>query len=129
MNGSRIQPLARGGRRMRELATVYESSRLELEADILREIGRAPTTLDRVAVEALSSAVIGARRKRAAGQHDSEQLKLVAQLMRASGLRPGPASAPTPLTIAQQLALRGYQPPASEQDESDLAETNEEAAE
>ncbi len=114
MNRSENPPLSRGGKRMRELAVGYESTRLALEANILSEMGRAPLTLDRVAAEALSSAVIGARRKRAAGQHDFEQLKLVAQLMRASGLRPGPASAAPPLTIAQQLALRGYAPPTTD---------------
>jgi Ni,Fe-hydrogenase III large subunit len=91
MNRSENPPPSRGGKRMRELAGVYETTRIELEQNILSEIGRTPATLDRIAAEALSSAVIGARRKRAAGQHDSEQLKLVAQLMRASGLKPSPA--------------------------------------
>jgi hypothetical protein len=112
MNRNEKPPLARGAKRMRELAIGYESTRLTLEANILGEIGRTPTTLDRIAAEALASAVVGARRKRATGQHDSEQLKLVAQLMRASGLRPGPASAAPPPTIQQLLAQRGYSPPS-----------------
>ena len=126
MNRSENPPLSRGGKRMRELAVGYKSTRLALEANILSEMGRAPLTLDRVAAEALSSAVIGARRKRAAGQHNSEQLKLVAQLMRApSGLRPGPASAAPPLTIAQQLALRGYAPPTTDTNDDGGDETDE----
>lgn len=63
-------------------------------AVILSEVGREPSALDRVAAEALSSALIGSRRKRAKGQSDNESLKLVAQLARAFGLKPAPAGPP-----------------------------------
>lgn len=96
---------------MKELAPVYEAERRALEQRILAAVGGTPDALVEIAAEALSSAVIGARRRRATGKSDAELLKLVAQLTRASGLRPAPAAPAAPLSIADQLAARGYAPP------------------
>ena len=89
-------PKSRGQRRMKELAVDYERTRVELEKAILAEVSGEPGALAQIAAEALSSAVMGARRKRAAGRSDAELLKLCAQLMRASGLRPAPVQAAVP---------------------------------
>jgi hypothetical protein len=62
---------------------------------ILVEVGSEPGALAQIATEALCSAVMGARRKRAAGRHDSEMQKPIAQLMTAGGSRPNPSAAPS----------------------------------
>jgi|SRR5580692_7872808 hypothetical protein len=92
MNRNENPPSSRGGKRMRELGAAAEIERVKLEADILGDLGAEPSTLHRIAAEALSSAVINGRRTRASGRRDNESLKLIAQLMRASGLRPPPAA-------------------------------------
>jgi hypothetical protein len=121
MNGSENPPLARGGKRMLELAVTAEAERAKLEAAILSEIGRAPSALDQIAAETLSASVIRARRLRAAGKSDAEERKTILQAVRATGLRSSAPSAPTPLTIAQQLTLRGYEPPSVDTDDEDSA--------
>ncbi len=96
-------PKARGKKRMKELSKTYEQQRIELEAAILA--GREePDALARVAAECLSSAIIGARRKRAAGRNDADMLRIAAQWMRASGLKPPPAGTPAPVNIFDQLS-------------------------
>jgi hypothetical protein len=112
MNGDELEPAkSRGSKRMRELAPIYEADRVKLEKSILSAVGGDPDALTQIAAEALSSAVIGARRRRSAGKSDAEMLKLIAQLTRASGLRPSPAAAPAPMSMADMLAARGYTPP------------------
>jgi hypothetical protein len=61
---------------------------------LLAGLGREAAAVDIVAIEALSSATINARRKRAAGRNDSAELKLIALLLRATGLKPPPPTAP-----------------------------------
>lgn len=73
---------------MRELKTQYAIARQELEAELISDLGRKPTALDRIAIESIASAAVQARRKRASGQDDLEQQRLIAQLLRATGLRP-----------------------------------------
>jgi hypothetical protein len=63
-------------------------------AFLLAGLGREAAAVDIVAIEALSSATINAHRKRAAGRNDSAELKLIAQLLRATGLKPPPPTAP-----------------------------------
>lgn len=95
-------PRARGKKRMAQLSKASESDRLELERAILAEVGEAPSALHRIAAEALSSAVVGARRKRAAGHSDAEALRMVAQLARAFNLKPpppAPAEEPNPFAM------------------------------
>lgn len=97
---------------MMELAVAAEADRAKLEAAILAEIGRTPSTLDQIAAETLSASVIRARRLRAVGKSDAEERKTILQAVRATGLRSAAPTAPAPLSIAEQLALRGYAPPA-----------------
>lgn len=104
MNGSEKPPLSRGGKRARELGAAAEAERRKLEAEILNQVGGEPSTLHKIAAEALSSALINARRKRASGRYDSAELKLVAQLLRATGLKPPPMQAPAPPSLEATLA-------------------------
>lgn len=89
---------------MKQLTASYEQDRAALQAALLSDLGREATTIDRIAAEALSSALIGSRRKRAAGRYDTEQLKLVTQLLRATGMKPAPGTGPTAPSITDYLA-------------------------
>jgi hypothetical protein len=97
-------PKARGKKRMGQLVPAYEKDRAALQEALLGDLGREPTTIDRVAAEALSSALIGSRRKRAAGRSDVEMLKLVTQLLRATGMKPAPGTGPAAPSIADYIA-------------------------
>jgi hypothetical protein len=112
MNGSEKTPLARGQKRMLELAVIAEAERVKLESAILAEIGRPASTLDKIAAETLSASVVRARRLRALGKSDSEERKTILQAVRATGLRSAAPTAPAPPTIAELLAQRGYSPPS-----------------
>jgi hypothetical protein len=107
------QRKARGKRRMRQLAQSNEAVRAQLEADILDEIGGGtPSVLHRVAAEAMAAAIVAGRKMRAKGQSDADAVRQIAQIARAFGLKPAPNAPAAPLTIADQLRLRGYAPPA-----------------
>jgi hypothetical protein len=107
-------PKARGKKRMRQLVPAYERDRAALQAALLSDLGREPTTIDRVAAEALSAALISSRRKRAAGRHDLEALKLVTQLLRATGMKPAPGTGPAVPSIQDYLAARNTRDDATE---------------
>lgn len=102
----------RGKARMLELAATNEAVRAQLEAEILAEIGNGmPTVLHRVAAEAMAAAIISGRKLRAKGASDADAVRQIAQIARAFGLKPAPNQPAAPLTIADQLRLRGYTPP------------------
>jgi hypothetical protein len=88
--------MSRGWRRMQEIAYESEEQRRALEAELLAHLGRPATPADRIAIEALSAAMVRARRLRAMGKNDTEQMRLIAQLLRATGIKSGPA-ADTPI--------------------------------
>jgi hypothetical protein len=104
-------PKSRGWRRAKELQKEAEIEFAELRTALVGCLGREPSAVDIVAIEALTSATISARRQRARGKPDREDLRLVAQLLRATGLKPPPPTAAAPPTIQQLLAQRGYAPP------------------
>ncbi|WP_143199513.1 hypothetical protein [Bradyrhizobium sp. NAS80.1] len=81
-----------GRARRRELAAEAEAERREIEAGLLRDLGRPATATDLIAIETISATAVRARRLRADGRNDEAERKLVAQLMRASGLKPEPAA-------------------------------------
>ena len=122
MNRNEKPPRSRGSKRMAELAGMAEVERSKLEAAILSEVGREPSALDRVAAEALSSAMIGSRRKRAKGQSDNESLKLIAQLARAFGLKPAPAGPPAPPNLDDYLARIAAESAVQDDDEEEADE-------
>jgi hypothetical protein len=76
-----------------------ESSHVHLdlsasEAGLLADLGRPPTAVDRIAIETLSTAMVRARRLRATGKNDVEQTRLIAQLLKATGIKSAPATGP-----------------------------------
>src|SRR5690242_7423150 len=91
--------LSRGWRRMQEIAHESETERRAIEAELLVDLGRPATAVDRIAIETLSAAMVRARRLRATGKNDTEQMRLIAQLLeyqtgtRAAGACNGPACA------------------------------------
>jgi hypothetical protein len=102
---------SRGQRRMRELAAEAEVERAALAAELVAGLGRPASAIDKIAVEVLSSTTVRARRLRLLGRSDREDQKILVQAVRAFGIRPKLPSPPAPLTLAQQLAARGYAPP------------------
>lgn len=87
----------RGKRRMKQLAKINETVRLQLESEILTEIGGGmPTVLHRVAAEAMAAAIITGRKLRAKGQSDADAVRQIAQIARAFNLRPAPNAPAAP---------------------------------
>ena len=87
--------LSRGWRRMQEIAHESEVERRVIEAGLLADLGRPATAVDRIEIEALSAAMVRARRLRATGKNDTEQTRLIAQLLMATGIKPAPAAGHT----------------------------------
>jgi hypothetical protein len=84
--------LSRGWRRMQEIAHESEAERRAIEAGLVADLGRPATAVDRIAIETLSAAMVRARRLRAKGKGDTEQTRLIAQLLRATGIKSAPAA-------------------------------------
>jgi hypothetical protein len=104
----------RGGRsRRRQLAMEAEAERRAIEAELLRDLNRPPTASDRIAIETISATTIRARRLRADGRSDAEERKLIAQLMRASGLKPQPITPPAPEDFAAEMLRLATPQPAA----------------
>ena len=78
---------------MRQLACEAEIERKALAAELLTDLNREPSAIDKVAIEVLSAAVIRARRLRSHGKNDADERKTIIQAIRATGLRPSPAAA------------------------------------
>jgi hypothetical protein len=83
--------LSRGWRRMQEIAHESEAVRRAIEAGLLADLGRRATAIDRIAIETLSAAMVRARRLRAMGRNDTDQMRLIAQLL---GYQIGPSASP-----------------------------------
>jgi hypothetical protein len=125
------KPLKRGYARMRELSKQEAADRENLEAALIAELGRKPSTLDAVAVELFAATVARARRLRNVGKSDAEERTRAIQLIRATGLRPPPPTTDAAkFDIRSQLALAGYKPPVTtdDDDEDDIAEEESEPA-
>src|SRR3974390_1989004 len=97
-------PLARGKGRMKELAAETAAAVATLTADLLRDLGREPSALDRLTCESLATAMTRARRLREQGKDASEAIKLVTQLLRAAGLRLDAPAKAQPESLQAYLA-------------------------
>jgi hypothetical protein len=73
--------LSRGWRRMQEIARESEVERRAIEAELLVDLGRPPTAVDRIAIETLSAAMVRTRRLRGIGKNDTDQMRLIVQLL------------------------------------------------
>jgi hypothetical protein len=101
---SEDKPLSRGWRRAQELKQAAGRELEQLKAALIDCLGREATAVDVIAIEALASATVSARRQRARGKNDREDLRLVAQLLRATGLRPAPAGPAATPSLEDTLA-------------------------
>ena len=77
---------AQGRRSVLQLAA--EAERKALVAELLAGLGRPARAIDRVAIGALSAAMIQSRRLRRQGRNGSEERRLIAQMMRTTGIKP-----------------------------------------
>ena len=77
-----------GKARMKQIAAQAQDDRKALEAELISDLGRPATALDRIAIESIAAAAIRGRQLRAQGHDDLDQQRLIAQLLRATGLRP-----------------------------------------
>jgi len=111
----------RGQARMRELAAQAKAERQALADEIIRGLGRPATALDRIAIESIASAAVRARQLRAQGHDDLEQQRLIAQLLRATGLRPDKAVPPKAEDFSAEM-LRLATPPVRARAEADVPE-------
>ncbi|WP_050420312.1 hypothetical protein [Bradyrhizobium tropiciagri] len=99
---------AHGLVRMREIAAEDKAKREALAAELLADLGRTPTALDRVSISTLAATVVRADRLRSTGRSDIEERRLIVQLQRGLGLRPAPAGPqkPDPLKAIEEHAAR-----------------------
>ena len=94
-----------GRRRSLEIAREAEVERRQIEAKWIEDLGHAPSAAELAAIEAASSAQVRARRLRRNGRDDSEQIRLIARLLRAAGIQQG---APQPTeTWAERVQRLG----------------------
>jgi hypothetical protein len=103
------KPRRRGGggsKRMKELAAIAAVERDALVLEILAGLGRPATAIDRIAAESIAAASLRARDLRAQGRDDLEQQRMIAQLLRATGLKPDKKAPPAPPTMQELLDAR-----------------------
>jgi hypothetical protein len=95
-----------GSKRMKELAAIAAVERDALVLEILSGLGRPAGALDKIAAESIAAASLRARDLRAQGRDDLEQQKMIAQLLRATGLKPDKKATPKAPTMEELLAAR-----------------------
>src|SRR5215510_7345796 len=84
----------RGIRRMREIAVEDAARRNRLVAELVADLGRTPTALDKISIENLAAAHVRADRLRSIGRSDIEERRIILQAQRALGMRPAPIEQP-----------------------------------
>lgn len=98
----------RGLVRMRQLASERLAQRQAIAAQILSELGRAPTTLDKIAANNLAALHVRADQLEAMGKNADAVRQQITQAQRASGFKPEPAATkPQRQSIREMLAARG----------------------
>jgi hypothetical protein len=103
----------RGAARMRELAAQDEADRQQIEADLLRDLGREPSATERYTVETIAAMLVRARRMRAARRNEAAEMaeRLVLRGLGKLGIR---KPAPKPYSIKDALAAHGIKPVSEE---------------
>jgi hypothetical protein len=107
-----------GRRSVREKAERDEVERRQVEADLLRDLGREASVTEALAIEAVSAQVVRARRMRAAGRYDAAEMaeRLVLRGLGRLGVRQGGAKPSSGLsTVAERIAARGAARKAAEE--------------
>jgi hypothetical protein len=101
--------LARGRKRMRELAQEAQAERESLAAELLAGLGRTPSTVDRIAATNLAALHVRAKRLEAAGRDAVEIRRQITQMIRATGLRPAPVETAKPADPMAAIKAYGEQ--------------------
>jgi hypothetical protein len=109
----------RGWARMKQLAAEADAERQALAEEIIAGLGRPAGALDRIAIESIAAAAVRARQLRAQGRDDLEQQRLIAQLLRATGLRPDKAVPPKQEDFASEMMRLATPSPTSNSTNTD----------
>ncbi|AHY52470.1 hypothetical protein [Bradyrhizobium japonicum] len=106
-----------GRRSVREKAARDEAERRQVEANLLRDLGREASVTEALAIEAVSAQVVRARRMRAAGRHDAAEMaeRLVLRGLGRLGVRQGAAKPTSGLSAAERIAAIGAARKAAEE--------------
>jgi hypothetical protein len=98
----------RGQARLRQLAAEAEAEREAEAARLTAGLGHPPTAIELIVIEQLAARTVAGRRLRRQGKDDTEQSRLIAQLLRSIGLKPAVAPEPDPMqalnTIFDEIA-------------------------
>jgi hypothetical protein len=84
---------------MRELRAEAEAERQAEAAALIAALGHAPNAIERTVIEQISARTVRARQLRQRGRDDTEQSRLIAQLLRSIGLRPQAPQKATPQSL------------------------------
>jgi hypothetical protein len=94
----------RGRDRMKEIAREDEAERQRVESQLVADFGRVPSAIEACVIEQIAARMVRARRLRQQGRDDTEQSRLIAQLLRSIGLKPAaPAAKPDPRRDLDEL--------------------------
>jgi hypothetical protein len=116
---------ARGWKRMRQIRAADEAERKALADQLAAGVGRPVTAIDQVAITAIAATTVRADRLRLIGKSDLEERRLLAQLLRTSGIRPAPPAAPKADPMADlQSYLAGFADQDGADEEDAEAEEN-----
>jgi hypothetical protein len=97
--------LARGRARMREIAHEDKAACRELLDRLVGDLGRPATQLELYTLEQIAARMVRSRRLRSLGRDDREEARLIAQLLRAAGIRQvKPAEPPVPSPLERWRA-------------------------
>jgi hypothetical protein len=107
--------LARGRQRMRELVVESEVERQAVADGLANDLGRTPSTAETLLIETTAAQVVEARKLRRLGKSSEMQDRLVYRGLSKLGIKPAPSKQ---LSIAEQLAARGYAPPVTQTDKA-----------
>jgi hypothetical protein len=110
---------------MRELARQDEEERQREAEALTHDLGHIPNAIERAVIEQISARVVKARRLRRQGRDDSEQSRLIAQLVRSIGMKPAPAAQTDPSQALRDYLAERYGAPVAQTDTA--AEANSEA--
>jgi hypothetical protein len=72
------------------------------------------TAIERTVIEQISARVVKARRLRRQGRDDSEQARLIAQLVRSIGMKPAPAAQTDPGQALREYLQAKYGAPVAQ---------------
>jgi len=104
-----------GKARMTKLAAQTKAERGALAAEMISDLGRPATAIDRVVIESIASAAVRGRQLRDKGHDDVEEVRMIAQLLRASGLKPEKPVSPRQEDFSAEMRRLATPPQGSDE--------------